>query len=1153
MAMHSHLLIAPPENPFLGNETARRRRIQGDLAHQALALVQPLQRDETALLSCLRQARVLLGVHPATVDLPALARILNHALRHPEIAAFFTDACLSLPEQEVVIPGKTTGAAFELLRMDRVVLMPDNSLWVLDFKLGPGDPVQDRLQITAYQQAVAEIFRHPCHGALIHLDSPKVERLAALNMPRKPGADHIAFIEAARASIDSAELKTQRPIRVHPLHANLLTALVNALVVNNETQHPLIMAQTQVIFPHRRPKLHLLHDLAAKMNRPFFPPACMSLEDWILRQACMSSENPKSVASPLDQAWLLYAAEQDHSGDGPRETVPWHQFLPWGLRLANVMQELDAESITAQNIPAASDELPALAVDMLARLGRMQAAFRNQLADADMTTKAGLARQVAGDTLESTGKVFLCGLFALTASEAAIVHGLWQSGAHLWWQSDRPLPQELQRWAQRWDAPLEWVDHAALVPGREAGTPPAPLFIQAHDLHSQLRHLRTLTASWSAHERIAVIAPEPSILRPLLAHLPQGVNINVTMGLPLERSALGTLLHTLVRTARSCQLAGVGPLAADLLDFLLTPWMRRLFTGEMLAWLRVVLTEQSRTILTASDLEDLPAQARKELGPQAETLIMPLAVFDQALKLSTLAELCTYLHRLLNSLGVSEAACDPLERHAVHALLTRIIPVLDSAFCARQIMPAGAVWNVFWTALQDERAPLSGEPLTPWQVMGLLESRLLCFDRVVILECVEGSLPRPDVPNPLLPEVLRPALGLPRGYSEERITQHHFRRLLASAQDIVLFSRHGQSADPLEGRKTPSRYWEQLIWEQEQRLNTRLDSRIQTIPLALRITGQTAALPDKESWLPLLQQRIVQGLSLSSLNTYLTCPLRFFHEHVACFPARQDPAHDPGAAVMGDLAHNVLELLFRPHLGRHVIPRNLLTELDTIWTHQVEQNLRQAPLSPASRFFHVRLLRRLLHAYLEKADQPVAPIMIEKSLQRPLPGLARSITMRGRLDRVDRDLATNIPLILDYKTGGAPVKNPLTVPRLWEMTEQLVQAPLDNASLTRLKETLQDLQLPAYLYLFDQPALCGFLQLGEWKAEQAFVPFCKKSRKDTDIVEESFLEWQQTGLPALMEWLGRHVLEAPLFFPASLPQSCGFCSWSRVCPWAGIN
>lgn len=1153
MAMHPHLLIASPENPFQGDETARRRRIQGDLAHQALALVQPRQRDETALLSCLRQARALLGVHPATVDLLALARILNHALLDPKIAFFFTDACLSLPEQEVVIPGKGTGAAFELLRMDRVVLMPDNSLWVLDFKLGPGDPAQDRLQITAYQRVVAEIFGHPCHGALIHLDPPRVQRFAALKASRHPGEQPTAMLETARMAADRAKPATRRPIKVHPLRADLLRVLANALVLNNAAEHPLIMAQTQVIFPHRRPKLHLLHNLAARINRPFFPPACTSLEDWILRQACLSSANPKSVATPLDQAWLLYAANQEHAGDGPRETVPWHQFLPWGLRLAKVMQELDAESITAQNIPAASDELPPLAVDMLARLGQMQAAFCERLAAADMTTKADLARQVSADKLEPTGEVFICGLFALTASEARIIHGLWQSGAHLWWQSDRPLPQELGRWAQRWNAPVEWVDNTALTTNQEPASSASPQFIQAHDLHSQLRHVRALASSWSARERIAVIAPEPSILRPLLAHLPPGVNINVTMGLPLERSALGALLQTLVRTARSCQLAGVGPMAADLLDFLLTPWMRRLFCAEMLAWLRAELTKQSRALLTASDLEALTAQARKELGSRAETLVMPLAVFHQALELSTLAELCAYLHRLMNSLGVFEAARDPLERHAVHALLTRIIPVLDSAFCARQSMPAGAVWNIFWTALQNERAPLSGQPLTPWQVMGLLESRLLCFDRVVILECVEGSLPGPDVPNPLLPEVLRPALGLPRGYSEERITQHHFRRLLASARDIVVFTRHGQSTDPLEGRKTPSRYWEQLVWEQEQRLDTRLESHIQAVPLALRITKQTAPPPDKESWLPLLRERIAKGLSLSALNTYLTCPLRFFHEQVACFPARQDPAHDPGPAVMGELAHNVLELLFRPYVGRQVIPKDLLPKLETIWAHQVEQNLRQAPLSPASRFFHVRLLNRFLRAYLEKADQPVVPIMLEQSLERSLPGLAQSITIRGRLDRVDRDLATNIPLILDYKTGGVPIKNPLTVPRLWEMTEQLAQAPLDNANLTNLQETLRDLQLPAYLYLFGQPALCGFLQLGEWKAERAFTPFCKKSSKDTDILEEGFLEWQQTGLPALMEWLGRHVLEAPVFFPAGLPQSCGFCSWSQVCPWAGMD
>lgn len=1141
------LAVAPPDASTWGDDTAALRRLHGEVAHQALALMEPGEAGIHAVSRRLNQARALLGIHPRALDPESLVPIIARTLERPEIARFFAPEALALSEQEVVVPGGTPEAPCRVVRVDRLALLPDGTPWVLDFKLGSGDPDADKRQVREYQFLVAEIFQRSCHGALIHLDRSEMMELEPVIAPRRKDPSRLPATDPTGVGLSTEEI-LPRPIQIFPLDADLISLLQSELLARLDPARPLNFSDVQIIFPHRRPKLHLLQKLARSVGRPFFPPRCLSLEDWILRQACLATDSPPTLASALDQAWLLHLVQEaDNEQSSPSSPSSWHQFLPWGLRLARVMGELDRELVTARDVVLPLEDLPTLAQNILARLGRLQEGFHEALRAAGLTTQAALAGSIDPDRLRVNEPTYLCGLFALTRSEAALVEVLRRRGARVWWQSDDPLPDQLHRWVRTWQAELQWMEEGTRASERRR--PAQVSFVQAHDLHSQLRHMSQDLASCNPRDSIAVILPDPSLLRPLLAHLPPSRHINITLGLPLERTALGMLFHSLAQTARSGHISGTYPNARNFLEFWQNPWVRRLLPEGMSGLLRRILTERAEKSLDAEERARIAQCIEERFGIEPLPYPHLANLFFEALGLDCLSSLGRYLKRLLSALHVREADSSSLEMQVVHALYSRILPEMEHALSSARTMPSGALWNIFWTSLRSERTPLRGEPLTPWQVMGLLESRLLCFDKVVILECLEGILPPAEAPNPLLPDALRPVFGLPPGQAEEGIVRHHFQRLLASAKEVRLYTRQGLAADPLEGRTIPSRYWEQTLWKEEKNRGERLEGHIARVPLELVLSPTRAAFPAKEPVLGLLRARLTKGLSLSALNTYLNCPVRFFYEQIARFTPMPDPGQDPGARIMGEAAHKVLEKLFRPVLQQRIIPRELLPQLEAIWKHELAEGLRDAPLSPASRFFHVRLLRELLVNYLDKAVDPVRPILVEESLQRKLPGKAGSILLRGRLDRVDLDPHTGLHVILDYKTGRAPMDGPLAVSLLWELSDQAREAPMNRDSLILLQERLPDIQLMGYLYLLDSPALCGFVQLGEWDPKKSFVPLYKPDKKDEHGSLEDFLRWQREGLPVLLEWLGRHVLEAPAFFPACLAQNCGRCPWSPTCPW----
>ncbi|PTN38440.1 PD-(D/E)XK nuclease family protein [Desulfonatronum sp. SC1] len=1211
-----HLLLAPPDASSWTDPSATSRRLHGDVAHQALALLGPGETgpDETSLAAVTRrlhQARALLGVHPARLDLAPLASAMVRTLAHPLMAELFSETALALAEQEIVIPaqvsaqasahphGPSSTAPHALVRVDRLVLLPDGTAWVLDFKLGAGDPDADRAQVRSYQRLLADLLGRECHGALVNLERAEVVTLPPVQ-PRhhpasafeKSGSSTCPFPEAL---LPSPPEDHTHPIRVLSLHADPIALLHDHLRARCADAPFLAMGNIQVIFPHRRPRIYLHQALARSLGAPFLPPRCSSLEDWILRQTCLASDDPPALATPLDQAWLLHEIDADLK-DGlkgglkdDQEATPWHRFLPWGLRLTQVLDELDRERITARALDHPPDDLPEAAARLLADLGAVQAAFHEQLAARNLATPATLAARIPPERLHRDhsplhGPTYLCGLFALTRTEADLVQSLRQAGAELWWQADQPLPEPLQRWASAWKADLDWeFAPSDQDEGQSLGQPQglaqglAPTFILAHDLHSELRRLAEDAASWGQEEKVAVILPDPALLRPVLAHLPMDKEVNVTLGLPLERSALGLLLHTLTRMARDERLTGVGPASRDYLDLWQNPWVRRLLPSGGLARLRRLIQGQGHAFLdppalvellrecVAVDVENVGEAEHEKIGGQEGTDPAPftasgmagLAVlFHEALGLTTLNELGGFLPRLLDALQVRERAPSVLEMHAVHALYSTVLPGLEQTLSRDRALPPAALWSVFWNCLGLERIPFSGEPLTSWQVMGLLESRLLCFDKVIVLECVEGVLPRTAAPNPLLPEALRPALGLSPGYAEERIIHYHLQRLMASTGEVRLYSRQGASPNPLEGRTMPSRYWERELWGLEKAAGRLLHGSVSRVALELDLSLSPGRPPEKAAQADRLARRLERGLSLSALRTYLRCPLRFFKEEVAAFPPRPDPRDDPGAAVMGRLAHDILERLFRPHEQSTVVPMDLLSGFDDIWSELAPGHLREAPLAPAARFFQARLLQELLRAYLRQSDQPVHLLAVEQSAQRPLPGAAARIVLRGRLDRIDLDPSLNIPMILDYKTGGASRRKPLDILRLEELANDLTDlSPGDETAahegLTLVNTHLSDPQLPGYLYLHAAPALCGYVHLGEWQAKNRFVPLTKPGKKnEAERLTHHFLDWQTQGLPVILEWLGRHILEAPLFSPTTQPGTCPSCPWRVTCPWA---
>jgi len=149
-----------------------------------------------------------------------------------------------------------------------------------------------------------------------------------------------------------------------------------------------------------------------------------------------------------------------------------------------------------------------------------------------------------------------------------------------------------------------------------------------------------------------------------------------------------------------------------------------------------------------------------------------------------------------------------------------------------------------------------------------------------------------------------------------------------------------------------------------------------------------------------------QRLSFSHLDTYQTCPLRYFYRYQLSLPSQTN-----SSASFGQTIHNTLQLFYKNYLeDNHVDLNNLLEIYQNNWipvgyNSQAHQNRVQTEG------------KKILKDYLAKFHPPKNKIIgLEQSFKLKI---NQQLYVSGKIDRIDSDTKGSLEII-DYKTGKQP-------------------------------------------------------------------------------------------------------------------------------------
>lgn len=947
---------------------------------------------------------------------------------------------------------------------------------------------------------------------------------------------------------------------------------------------------TLLIVPHNRPWRYLLQLYAQEGGRRLLPKVITLSEMVGIWRAHMSAA-PLHTANMLDRAAVLHdcvlaLAREDAALSARFARMNMALFLPWGLRLAALLEEMFGQRIEAADLVHVESEVAAPAAALLGALGRIGRAYLAALARRNWTTpgldyyEACRAAAAIPPLLlpRPDRPVLVAGFSVLTRSEDILLRSLWESGARICLHSDLNLA---------FDKPEHWacVEHAAWMRRWKAGAVPALepraeelerrprfFFFAGYDCHSQLEALRASISEngnaavppSSTSLSTAIVLTHSALLMPVLHHLPDK-NVNVSMGYPLERSPLNRLLDALLRLQAGRSEDG-RYYWRDLLQCLRHPYLNmlrvcnedgeELFLREALRRLESLIRSGSRFV----DLEALCAECRFALPPPLASLLSEMLeiTVNATAAASTTAEMAESLRGICNFLlahGGDMWRHFPLDAEAIYRLMQHAAPILRGTCLARTPFPRAVLHKITRQVLEQERVPFEAEPLAGLQVLGMLETRLLHFERVFIVDATDDKLPGNPPQDPLLPDSLRQVLGLPDTRRRERTAAHTLYRLCAGAHELHFFWQEGISRSPLfDGKKCRSRFVEQLLWEEEQRRGALLVAGEHPLRAARCTVRAARAAPKKvlrnASLDAALKNLLRAPLSATRLDVYLQCPLRFAWQYLCRLAPVQEINEGDDPAAVGVCIHNTLRALFEPYLHKEVRRGDISPQTGRACFYEALEaaDLRRV-LPPDSCLMLEAAVPLRLERFLARQPERVTILALEQQLLADLHLAGRRYAFTGTLDRLDR--RDGLLHVLDYKTGRIPRHDA----SLWtdrsfferaeavlaaEPKQQAVDPGQLDSLFAELRERLPSLQLPCYISMLRAKGLGspGDAALVELRQDGAEVPLFG------GLAEEELaaaLGYCDLALAVTL----RHLEYAPEF--ASQPQR--HCAW---CPYAGL-
>ncbi len=923
-----------------------------------------------------------------------------------------------------------------------------------------------------------------------------------------------------------------------------------------------------LVFPSRRARLFFSDALSRIARRPLWQPRFASVDELMERIAGVRRSEPVKL---LTELYKIYSRHHSETFDA---------FYFWGEMLLSDFDQIDKYEIQADMLFANIGDLHRLEdhfgyltpeqVELIRRfwshfrqqanyspeqqqfiriwesLGSIYHAFRESLSAQGLAYE-GMVHRLSAERLRSgkavdidPGERFVVvGFNALSTCEKQLLRWLQKRGTtEFYWDYDHyyveknpdyeaglflrsnlrdfPAPEGVVG-SNHFDAPKEMVSVAAPSDS-----------LQCKYVHTFLQEL--LDRDLSPGQETAIVLTDETLLPQVLYSIPSGIEaVNITMGYPLRQTTAYSFVERLIELQRRKRRrsGGVQFYHSDVTGLLGHPYIleqNAAAASEVLSGLR-----KAQSVYIRADRFHIPGVI--------EAIFRPVEGWRN---------LGVYLRTILSEIGAREAPEEDRARRRefFSTIIDRLVQ-LETALSDSGLELSESVFcSLLRKILQQIRIPYQGEPLAGIQIMGILETRNIDFENVLVLSLNDDTFPgNRAISSSFVPHNLRLAYGLPTPLHHEGVYAYYFYRLLQRAQRVHL-AYCSRSDERRSGE--PSRYLYQLQYESPH------VPAVRNIPLSVNLPGNPPlSVPKTGAVAEALRTYLGDNgpkLSPTGFYAYIECPLKFYFRRIAGLRPTEEISEEIDLPLFGTILHKAMEILYAPLCGEaspgeriaaltasEAVPQAVAVALDSEYFK--ENPLAAGEEVPGS----VLLVRDTVCRYIRGSILPYDAAQsgfsiqaLEQEVEAPFSfslgeGTAR-VRFGGMADRID-SLDNGLLRVVDYKTGKGTLPFG-DIPALFsvrsaERRPAAFQTLLYSLALSR--QTGRDIQ-PALYYVREMN-----------RAD--YSPLLRE--KNTPLLRYSdYAEGFEEELSAALSGLFDTTIP---FSPCEDTSTCRYCDYKEIC------
>ena len=821
------------------------------------------------------------------------------------------------------------------------------------------------------------------------------------------------------------------------------------------------LSRIAVVFPNKRAALFLNEHLARLAGKPLWSPHYITISD------LFRSHSQRQVADPIQLVCELHQSFTQCTGID--ETLD--HFYGWGQLLLSDFDDLDKNMASAEHVFANlrdiheyddisylteeqrtilhqffsnfseehNSELKRRFLQLWSHIFDIYQSFNQKLAEQGLAYEGALYREVAeceDITFEYDTYLFI-GFNMLQQVEQTLFRRMKQQGkARFYWDYDHYfLNNEAGYYIAQYlsDFPNELDDRDDSLYNNFTRQKTIT-YISAPTENIQARYISTWLRQQNRiadNRRTAVVLCNENLLQTAIHCIPTEVEkVNITTGYPLSQTPITSFVNLLVNLQTNGYVTETRHYRLRHVNHVLRHPYAHYVSSECNNLHKELNTQK----IYYPDADQLS----KNEGLQ---LLFSMAHGSvEQFNSTLLLWLMSVIRHIAKNISTEEVEPSPLTQESLfrmYTLLNRLSDLVESGSLKVDII---TLQRLITQIVSATSIPFHGEPIEGIQMMGVLETRNIDFEHILLLSCNEGNLPKGLSDTSFIPYSIRKAYGLTTIDHKVAIYAYYFHRLLQRASDITLVYNNSTN-DGQTGEM--SRFMLQMMVESGHNINL---LTLQAGQAPIQKTLQPIA--KTETVMQLLRKRFEDNLlTPTAINRYMRCQLQFFYHYVSGIIEPDNEDEDMiDNRTFGNIFHLAAQLIYEKLMQKchQILAKDieylLQNEVDTERVvdeaikrelFQIKDATRRLPpldgLQIINREVIIKYIRQLLE--IDRRLTPFTILGLEKKVKinyEIVAGNERfTTTLGGMIDRLDSITTPDgkeLVRVIDYKTGSRRLK-----------------------------------------------------------------------------------------------------------------------------------